>query len=225
MEFNHRTVLRKLADVIQGIIGDRLPLLKGSLTDRAIYLNYTDGVKSKLPFITLEFIPTNDQDGYAIDNGIVEVTIPDPDNVGSTLNVFAPYTDTLVYFSVDIRCESDPTMSDVRPDPETPSEYERTNSAQILRDIRKNLMLPRNRALLKEVNTVVQFGNNPIRSTPDLLSNDYHEVHTLTLRMSSVDRVIDYDTLSFDNISWTTEIYRAPEDPDPIILTGNIPHV
>lgn len=210
-QFDHFKVMTNLADIITEIVGAQLPTIPNS-NGQKVFISHYPALSAALPTVTLTYQGSRDDDGITIDSGLIDVQIVDPSNPPNLITVTTQYQDKLTNFNISIRAESMP-----------PSGFDdKKNSHRLLREIRKGLMLPKYRKRLKDnVCTVMEFSNVPIRSTPDLISTTYHEICTMQLKLSSVDRLIDYDALSFDTIEWEAELKREEDDTDPIILQGS----
>lgn len=217
MAVNHRAVMRELADIIQEVIGDRLPLLTGSATDRAIYIG-SAGVKPELPYILMTYTPSIDAGYPLIATGLVEAEVDDGN--GETVPMDVQYKDYLLEFSINLICESDPTTSDVVEAGETLSPFQKTDCFGILADIRKAINLPKYKIQIQLQNVVIKYGGNQITSTPDLLAEEYHNIGSMTLRFSGTDRLIDYDSGSFDTLEYTGTMIKVDGTPSiPIEAT------
>lgn len=212
-DFDHRAVMQCIRLILIDEFGSRLSSLpKTNPPVPSVVINHTNGILPPTTYISLTFIPTNDDDSWVIDSGLITVTVPDPDNPPATVQMDTLYQDVLVNFNIEIRVASNPNSPN----------YVNDNCFGLMRDIRKLLLLDKIRNKLKdEVFTVVHLGNNRIRSTPDLLAKDYHEIAVMSLRCTSVDRSINYDSGSFDHASWIGELKLIDEtDPNPRIIIG-----
>lgn len=211
-DFNHRAVITCLREILIEEFGGRLSTLpKTNPPEPSVIITNTNGVLPPTTYISLNFTATNDDDSWVINSGLVTVTVPDSDNPPATVDIETLYQDTLVNFNIDIRVVSNPNVID----------YDNTNCFGLMRDIRKHLLLDKVRNKLKEeVHTVVHLGDNRIRSRPDLLSKDFHEAAVMSLRCTSVDRSINYDSGAFDHVSWIGELKVDTTDTNPRIITG-----
>lgn len=209
-QFDHFKVMTTLANIITDMVGDQLKDIPNSNGQKVFLSNY-QALSAALPTIALNYQGSVDDDGYTIDSGLIEVEIEDQNNPPNLITVTTPYQDKLTNFIITIRAESMPSKG-----------YDdKENSHRLLREIRKKLLLPKYRKTLREEAFTVVELTNSIRSTPDLISTSYHEICTMQLKLSTVDRVIDYDALSFDTINWVGNLKRDIEDTDPIILQGS----
>jgi hypothetical protein len=210
-EFDHHKVMIVLAEIIEDMVGEHLSDMPEGGGMKSVFLSHYGNIQPPLPFITLTYNGSNDNDGYTIDSGLVDVQIEDPDNPSALITVTTPYEDKVTNFNISLRAESLPaqTIDD------------KGNANRLLREIRKGLMLPKYRKRLhEEVFTAIEFINT-IRSTPDLIATDYHDICTMQLKLSSIDRLIDYDALSFDTVKWDAEIKLDAQDPNPLIIQGS----
>jgi len=199
-DFDSDAVLVKLGDIIETMVGPRLSFLpKPDGTPsiaRSVIIDNQSGPQPPLPFITLSYEGSNDDEGFILDTGVIDT---DPPNL-----VFASFWDKFTVFGITIRCEGD-------------------DSESILRSIRKQLLLERHRKTLRDdVFSSVQLINT-VRRTPDLLSKDYREVGSFLLTMNTIDRLIDTDTGVFDTVEYEQTTKRiSDEDPNPIVKTGSV---
>jgi hypothetical protein len=211
-EFDHFKVMTTLADIIKEIVGDRLAVLPNSGGQKAVFISHYGGITPPLPYVLLTYQGSRDDEGFILDSGMVDVMVDDLDNPPNKIQLCTPYFDKLINFNISLRVESIPPNG----------LDDKANTHRILRDIRKGLLLPKHRKKMKdEAHTAMEFMNN-IKSTPDLVSTSYHDIATMKLKLSSIDRVIDYHTLSFDTIEWSGEIKIDENDPNPIVLTGSV---
>jgi hypothetical protein len=211
-EFDHFKVMTTLADIIKEIVGDRLATLPNSGGQKAVFTSHYGGITPPLPYVLLTYQGSRDDDGFVIDSGLTPVQVEDPDNPPTMIEITTPYLDKLTNFNISLRVESMPATG----------VDDKNNTYRILRDIRKGLLLPKHRKKLRdEVFTVMEFMNQ-IRSTPDLIATSYHEIATMQLKLSSVDRVIDYDAMSFGTINFRGELKETLDDPTPRIITGSV---
>lgn len=210
-QFDHFKVMKVLAGIITEIVGDQLPAIPNSGGQKVFISNYP-ALSAALPTMVINYQGSRDDDGYIIDKGLIEVQIVDPDNPPNLITVTTQYLDKLTNFNISIRAESMPPSGD----------NDKKNSHRLMREIRKGLLLPRHRKKLRdEVFTTLEFMNN-IRSTPDLVSTTYHEICTMQLKLSTIDRVIDYDALSFDTVNFSGDYKETLDDTSPIIISGSV---
>ncbi|AHK11560.1 hypothetical protein S140_153 [Shewanella sp. phage 1/40] len=215
-EFNHNKVMFVLAEIIEGIVGDSLADLPNSGGVKAVYLANYGGIEPPLPHVLLTYQGSNDNDGYSMAEGFVDVEVDNPLDPPNKITLTTTYVDSVVNFNITLTAESLP------PAYSPTFERDNGNAFSILRDIRKGLLLPKNRRRLHtEVFTAIELINT-IKSTPDLVSTEYHDIGTMVIKLSSVDRSIDYDCFTFDTLDWVGEIKIDETDPDPIILTGSV---
>lgn len=215
-EFDHNKVLYVLAEIIEDIVGNSLPELPNGGGDKAVYLAHYGGIEPSLPHILLSYNGSKDSDGYNMSEGFIDVEVDNPLDPPNKITLTTTYTDRVVNFLVSVKAESLP--------PAYSATFERDNgnAFSLLRDIRKGLLLPKHRRRLHtEVFTAIEFIND-IKSTPDLVGTSYHDVGTMVLKLSSVDRLVDYDCFTFDTVNWVGEIKIDESDPNPIILTGSV---
>lgn len=210
-QFDHFAVMQTLSNIIEDIVGANLSELPNSGGAKSIIIANFSGNTPPLPYVTLNYQGSIDNDGITIDAGLIDVEIEDPSDPPNLITVTTQYEDKLTNFNITLRTESMPA-----------STYDdKGNAHRLLREIRKGLMLDKHRKRLRdEVFTVLEF-MNPIRSTPDLISTSYHDICTMQLKLSSVDRLIDYDALSFDTINWTGDVKLDDEDLNPLVLQGS----
>lgn len=211
-QFDHFSVMNTLADIIEEIVGDQLAVLPNSGGRKAVFLAHYSGITPPLPHILLTYQGSRDDDGITIDSGLIDVEIEDPANPPNLITVTTQYQDKLTNFGISIRAESLPPTGFA----------DKGNSHWLLREIRKGLLLPKHRKTLRDdIFTAIEFNNVPIRSTPDLMSTAYHEICTMQLKLSSVDRLIDYDALSFDTVIWDAELKLDEEASNGLVLQGS----
>ena len=210
-QFDHFKVMTTIADIITEIVGAQLPTIPNSTGQKVFISNYP-ALSAALPTVALMYQGSRDDDGIIIDKGLIDVQVEDPANPPNLVTITTQYLDKLTNFNISIRAESMP-----------PSGFDdKKNSHRLLREIRKGLLLPKHRKKLKdEAFTVLEFMNN-IRSTPDLIATTYHEICTLQLKLSTVDRIIDYDAFSFDTVEYTGNLKETLDDPTPIVITDSV---
>ena len=207
-QFDHFKVMTTLADIITSIVGEHLADIPNSVGQKVSLSNYQN-ISAVLPKISLNYQGSTD-DGFVIRKGLVEVDIEDPNDPLKTIKEDLTYLDKLTNFIVTVRAESMPAAG-----------YDdKANAHRLLRDIRKNLLLPKYRKILRDVVfTGIEF-INPVRSTPDLVATSYHDICTMQLKLSTVDRVIDYDATTFNTINYVGIIAEDGKDYQ-YIISGN----
>lgn len=205
-DFDQELVLVELANIIEDIVGASLPFLSGNSGDKAVYITHSGGIEPALPHIMLTYEGSADDDGTIIATGLIDQVID-----GVTVTV--PYYDKVVNFGITIVSESMPVKQT------TPYTKDKTNAMSLLREIRKALLLPQNRKKLRDrVFTVMAFMQS-IQSTPDLQATEYHDIGSMLLKLTSVDRYIDLEERSFDTINVASDLALSKDSPS--ILSGS----
>lgn len=209
--FDHEIFINQLIETLDDMVGDQLSFLLDPVTGipttlRSIVPDLQGAPQPPLPFIEVRYEGSNDNAGFLLDQGLVEVEDPeDPPNL-----IWAPYWDKYTQFGVTIRCEG-------------------LRSQQILQDVRRKFLLERFRSQLRGTDpttTYKVFSSieliNSIQRTPDLLDTEYRDVGSFLLKLNTVDRLIDIETGCFDTINYESNYKKGINDPNTLTSSGSV---
>lgn len=193
-------IVRWLTPIVGNMMGNMV-LKDGTVTTTpAIYIApLLDYPEPTLPLLEVSFEQDDNNQGHILSRGIVDV--PDPADPTNTLSV--PYYDTYINYSIRLLCEG-------------------TNSQNILRKVRNSFNV---QALIDEFHNQTHSGVNKIggiRRSPRLITVEFRESSMLTLRLSTVDRYIDYDGSFFSEITYEGELKDDPDDTDPLPIDNTV---
>ena len=197
-----------LVKVITKMVGDKLGkmvLPDGTVTDTpAVFIEPLGELpEPTLPFIGINYLQDNDNEGFLLDSGTA--LVEDPDNPPAMIDV--PYFDTALYYMNFLVCEGDGSQS-------------------ILREIKRKFLKEDYRSMLKEeANSGISLVN-VIGRSPQMQSTQFREQSTMTLRLNTVDRFLDYEGGVFDEMHTHGEFYEDVDESDsPIIIRSHVLNV
>lgn len=204
--FDYIAAQQGLIEILTMMVGDKLGFLikpDGSLsTEKAIYIDNQNVPEAQLPFICINYIQDNDGDGFLLDSGAVEVEDPnDPPNT-----IVVPYYDNYLNYTIMVTCEGN-------------------GSLNILREIKKKFLVDDYNRLLLEKNSSAIDLINVVNRSPQLLDTRYREQGNMILTFNTVDRYINFDNGTFNQMQGVGSLYQDPNESDtpvPVNLDVNI---
>ena len=203
--FDEVAVQQALVGIIVDMVGDKLGFLvapDGTVTDQpACYISQQDVPEATLPFISIDFLSDNNNEGFLLGSGWVEMEDPlDPPNVADY-----PFYDTYLHYLINARCEGD-------------------GSGKILREVRQKLLWPSFRQRINaEMFSSTQL-ISPLTKQSDVLETEYREIYSTMLKFDTVDRIVDYSSGVFSTINYEGDLFRDDEgeDPTPLQFDGTV---
>lgn len=202
--FDFEEVQQGLVRVLTQMVGDQLGSMVtpgGTVTTTpAVFIAPLNNLpEPTLPFIELNYLQDNDNDGFLFDSGVVEVEDPsDPPNL-----ISVPYYDTHLRYTIMLGCEGD-------------------GATKILREISKKMLVPSYRDLVhQEMNSGIDLITTNNRN-PQLLDTQFREQGTMVLTFTTIDRLIDYDGAIFEEVSYEGGLAKNPEDENPLPLDNDV---
>ena len=200
-EFDPDTCTSTLVSIISDYVGDKLSTLTTpsgvATTTPSVYVANQNIPEPALPFITVDFLYSDDNNGATFETGIVGVT-DDDDNTE-----YYPYTDVYLEYSVNIKCEGE-------------------DSHKIIREVRNIFHLDEVREALSEgcYSTVQMLGQ--VKRVPDIIDTNYREISSTMFTFNTIDRYVDTSGTYIETVVYEGNLSSDEEGTNSLVVSGTV---